>query len=137
MKLTHKIIMTILLSLGVTAAAARAITSETTNFNTIEEAMENCPAIDSMIFFAFNSTPGSEGTITGNDPYGRRFRNTGASVPRPKRIDATGHIKDVKFSLKNGRYGFVSCAWGMCIYACYYSYPDLDGMKKELTMGNY
>lgn len=107
-------------------------------FITIQDAIDNCPALDGLTFIPKNrSVPNSVGTVHGNhcdkENKCKTFESIYDHTPpvHPKNMDEkSGLIADAVFRSVDGLYGYISGD----VTTCYYSYTTFLNAQYGLLL---
>lgn len=111
-----------------------AISAMATDFTTIAQAQQHCPATNLLMFTPLStSIPHSKGTISGFHN-GVDFKNTSDTseyMMHPKYLGSDHAVGDVSFRQVGDFYGYMSSNG---VVTCLYSYPGFTGVHVPLVM---
>jgi len=99
-----------------------------TPFNTLQQQIANCPALDTLLFTPANSTiTHGEGRVT-SGKNGLVF--TSDKVKAPAEVDSKGMLDYVFLRQDNGIYGYQSGR----VVTCFYLYRTFTGVESRLNL---
>ncbi|MDF1760769.1 MAG: hypothetical protein P1U40_09555 [Coxiellaceae bacterium] len=127
--------LVILMSAAISLTTITAFANSPIRMN-LEQAMQNCPALDQLTYTPASSVITKKGRITGNKN-AKAFTNLAAVgtpyVARPKTVYANNTVANANYRQVAGNYGFISNGAVTCLY----SYPAFTGMNYNLGLRSH